>query len=104
MRALILVPLLLAGCASPDYVATRSDMTVCRFTLGGPHAALADIEARRRGLNCMAMYPAIQAQMANENAATQSIQQMLKPPATPAAPPVNCRTVRVLNGWNTYCN
>lgn len=102
MRAAVLV-LLLAGCASsPEYVAGKSDFTVCRFTMGGPHARAADEEARRRGLNCPAMYPAINAQMANENAATQQFLRATQPAPAPATR--TCQTYRVGNSLETTCN
>jgi hypothetical protein len=90
---------LLVGCASPDYVATRSNYDVCRLTMGGPHARAAEAEAANRGLNCLAYYPAIQSREAGQNAA---IQQLLRP-APPAAPPLTCRTVRIGNSLETQC-
>lgn len=102
MRTALVLTAVLAGCASsPEYVASKSDFTVCRFTMGGPHARAADEEARKRGLNCPAMYPAINAQMANENAATQQILRATQPAPAPA--PLRCQTVRTGGTLHTDC-
>lgn len=104
MRIAVVACLVLAGCASsPEYVASRPDFTVCRFTMGGPHARAAEDEARRRGLNCPAMYPAIQQQMAIENAATQNYINGLQRPA-PAPLMRSCNSYRVGNTVQTDCN
>jgi hypothetical protein len=101
--AIPLVALLLVGCASsPEYVAQKSNFDVCRLTMRGPHARNAELEAQKRGLNCTAYYPAIQQQMANENAAIQNMQRALQPPPRPAA--TNCTSYRVGNTIQTNCN
>lgn len=105
MKPLLIASVLaLTACAtSEEFVAGRSDMTVCRFTLGGPHAAAADHEVRRRGLNCQAMYPAIQAQQANENAAVQNFLRSTQP--APAQRPriVQCDSHRAGSTVQTTC-
>lgn len=106
MRLIPVLLLVLSGCASPDYVASRGDFDVCRLSMGGPHAAYADAEARRRGLNCHAYYPAINSQMRRENAATQQFIQQLRPaPAPSIQAPIHCRSIHVGNGIvNTVCD
>jgi hypothetical protein len=94
MRKLAFVALLLTGCASPDYVATRGDYDVCRLSMGGPHAQLADAEARRRGLDCRPLYPVIQNRMAAESAAVQHLQQ----------PTLTCQTIPWGMGTRTVCD
>lgn len=97
--ACVLTLVALAGCAgSPDYVARQSNFDVCRLSMGGPHAAYADAEARNRGLDCRAYYGAILARQQQENAATQQYINSLR-----AAPPVTCRSVRMGNTVNTVC-
>jgi hypothetical protein len=103
MRAVIGIVLLLAGCAtSQEYVASTSDFTVCRFTMGGPHARAAEEEARKRGLNCPAMYPAILQKQAQENAATQTYINSLQRPA-PAPMMRSCNSYRMGNTVQTDC-
>ena len=101
MRAVVLfAPLLLVGCASGDYVASRGDFDVCRLTMGGPHAAFADAEARRRGLDCRQYYGAIQGQQQRENAA---VQQYLAPRPSAFPRPQTCQSYRVGNSVETVC-
>lgn len=96
MRMMLPALALLAGCASPEYVASRGDFDVCRLTMGGPHAQAADQEARRRGLNCHAYYPAIQSRQAQDDAA---IQQFLRS----GQPALTCRTIPWGIGTRTVC-
>jgi hypothetical protein len=108
MRGSLVLVVLLAGCASsPEYVAEQSNFDVCRLTMGGPHARAAEHEAYNRGLNCAAMYPAIQARMQQENAATQQFIQTLTPQRRPVpaiAPSVTCHSRRVGDAVQTFCN
>lgn len=95
MRALLpILALSLAGCASPEYVASRSDFDVCRLSMGGPHAAYADAEARNRGLQCAQYYPAILQRQAQQN----SLVQQMQPPR-----PVTCTTTSAYGIANTTC-
>lgn len=88
----------LVGCASPEYVASRSNWDVCRLSMGGPHAAFAEEEARRRGLDCRPYYGPIQQQLSNEAAATQQIQRMLNP-----QPALTCETTTLGSTSRTTC-
>jgi hypothetical protein len=101
----ILLALLLAGCAAatPEQMAAQSNFDVCRFTMGGPHAAVADAEARRRALDCQPYYPAIQQQQANQNAATQNFIRSMQQPAPVIQPTVNCTSYRIGNTVQTRC-
>lgn len=90
----------LAGCASPDYVASRADFDVCRLSMGGPHAQLADAEARQRGLNCQAMYPAIVYRQAAENAAVQNYINTITPKPVPQTV---CNSQRIGDQIRTVC-
>lgn len=102
MRIIILSAALLAGCATNPQELSNYD--VCRFTMGGPHARAAEIEASRRGLNCPAMYGAITAQESARNAATANFVRQINPPAPAARPPVNCTSYRAGNTIQTQCN
>lgn len=109
MKYLALAAVLLAGCAAtPEQMAQRSNWDVCRFTMGGPHAKVAESEAQRRGLDCQPLYPAISAQLQNQNAATANFLRSIKPP--PAAPrpaiatQTSCRSYRVGDQIRTDCN
>jgi hypothetical protein len=112
MRPIILAAVVtLAGCASsPDYVARQSNWDVCRLSMGGPHSAAAEVEARNRGVDCAPMYPAIQATEARRAAAAA---QMLQ--SRPAYQPyqaqpyqmpqqTTCTSYRVGNSVETRCN
>jgi hypothetical protein len=103
MRAIfILAAAALTGCAAtPDRMAQQSNWDVCRFTMGGPSAHVAEQEAQRRGLDCAPLYPAINARQQNQNAATNSLIQQLKGP--PPAPVVHCTSNRVGNTTQTDC-
>lgn len=98
----------MVGCASPEYVARQSNFDVCRLTMGGPHSAAAEAEARNRGLDCAPLYPAIQAKQANENAAInnylRSMQQPLGVTPLQTNPTVNCQSYRSGNTVQTHCN
>lgn len=120
MRPTILAGLvLLTGCAtplsSPEYVAAQSNWDVCRLTMGGPHSAAAEVEARKRGVDCAPMYPAIQARMQQQNAAViqylQTQQRPLIPPMTFQPAPLyqmpqqtHCQSYRLGNTIQTNCN
>lgn len=94
----------LAGCAAPIPADQVSNFDLCRYTMGGPYARSAEVEAARRGLDCRPYYPAIQQQRANQNAATQQFIQSLQPPRAPAPrPPVSCTSYRVGNTVQTDC-
>jgi hypothetical protein len=99
---LILPVVLLAGCATNPQELSNYD--VCRFTMGGPHARAAEIEASRRGLNCPAMYSAIAARESARNAATANFIQQLNPPPSAIRPPVNCTSYRRGNTVQTDCH
>jgi hypothetical protein len=108
MRAFWIAPILLAGCASmstPEYVARQSNWDVCRFTMGGPHARNAEVEAQRRGLDCRPYYGAIQQKNANDAAAIRSFQRAIAPPAPVfvPSPSVNCTSHRAGNTVQTNC-
>lgn len=97
MKLAILAAAMLAGCAStPQEMAQRSNYDVCRFTMGGPHSQVAHHEAQRRGLDCAPYYPAINARMANENAAVGNFLRQINPPMQPIQPPrsMNCTSRR----------
>jgi hypothetical protein len=105
MIRIALVSLALAGCAaSPQHMAAQSNFDVCRFSMGGPHAAVADAEARSRGLDCTPYYPAINQRQANQNAATQNFIRSMQQPAPAMRPPVNCTSYRIGNTVQTQCN
>ena len=107
-HSLLLATLTLAGCAfSPEHMATRSNWDVCRFTMGGPHANVAQDEAQRRGLDCQPLYPAIAAQSQNQNAATANFINALNPPK-PApvyrpAQQTHCTSTRSGDTVQTHC-
>lgn len=104
MRLVALSVLVLSGCAaSPEQMAGQSNYDVCRFTTGGPHAAVADAEARRRGLDCQPFYPAIMQQKAAQNAATQSWIRSTQQPVYQMPQPVNCTSYRIGNTVQTQC-
>lgn len=103
MKALLLIPVLLAGCAAtPQQMAQQSNWDVCRFTMGGPHSQVAHNEARRRGLDCVPMYPAIAAKLQAENEALANFQRTLNPPRA-YRPAVNCTSYRLGNTVQTDC-
>jgi hypothetical protein len=87
----------LAGCATPAHEASNWD--ICRYTMGGPNAAVAQQEAQRRGLDCTPYYPAINAKLANENAAVGNFIRQINPPMQPIQPPrsMNCTSRRTAN-------
>jgi hypothetical protein len=106
MRSALFFLVILAGCAStPEQMAQQSNFDVCRFTTGGPHSAVADQEARRRGLDCQPYYPAIMQQQANQNAATQNLIRSMQQPVyqMPIRPSVNCTSYRAGNTVQTNC-
>lgn len=80
-RTLRLIPLaLLAGCAAtPQQMAQQSNWDVCRFTMGGPHAQVAEYERQRRSLDCTPLYPAIAAQAQAQNAAVANFLRATQP-------------------------
>lgn len=100
-------PLLLAaliGCAAtPEQMAQKSSWDVCRFTMGGPHARLAEAEAARRGLDCRPYYGAIQQQNANQNAAVQNYLNTINRPVQPLQKPQQCESRWVGNRLETFC-
>lgn len=101
---MMILPALLLGCATPEYVAKQSDWDVCRFTMGGPHARNAEAEAKRRGLDCRQYYGAIQQQNANRNRALQNyLRATQPPPPTPIPQQRNCRSVVTGNTVQTQC-
>lgn len=104
MKLATLTCALLAGCAfTPQQMARQSNYDVCRFTMGGPHSAVADAEARRRGLDCSSMYGAIAAQEQARNAATANFLRSINPPPRPAPAPINCTSYRIGNTVQTDC-
>lgn len=103
MRLLLLAPVILSACAfspeqSQDYVAGLGNFDVCRLTMGGPHARMAEHEARNRGVDCTQFYGAIAAKQANEAAAIQQFQNTLRPPAA-----MTCQTIPWGLGTRTVC-
>lgn len=103
MRLLLLAPLLLVGCAiTPEQMAERSNIDVCRFTLGGPFAKIADAEVARRSLDCAPLYPVIAARMNAQNAATQNMLRNINQPAPPR--PINCTSYNTGYSIQTQCN
>lgn len=105
MRIAVLLSALLAGCAAtPEQMAQESNYTVCRFTMGGPHARVAEYERQRRSLDCAPYYGAIAAKLQAESAATSNLQRAIAPPPRQRPPkPVECRTVYSGNVANTQC-
>jgi hypothetical protein len=104
MRLALFSLVFLSGCAiTPQQMAGRSNFDVCRFTMGGPHSAVADAEARQRGLDCQPYYGAIQQQQANQNAATQNYLRALQQPAPAMQRPLNCTSTRIGNTVQTNC-
>jgi hypothetical protein len=106
MRYLVTLAAVLAGCAAtPQQMAQQSNFDVCRFTMGGPHSAVAQNEAARRGLDCTPLYPAIAAQMQAQNAATANMLRALQPRPAPSFPqPISCSSYRLGNRVQTDCN
>lgn len=105
MRLAILSAAVLAGCAAtPQQMAQQSNYDVCRFTMGGPHSAVAEAEARRRGLDCSSMYGSIAAQEQARNAATANFLRSINPPPRPMPAPLNCTSYRQGNTVQTLCN
>jgi hypothetical protein len=102
--AILTAAALLAGCAAtPQQMAQQSNYDVCRFTMGGPHSAVADAEARRRGLDCASMYGAISAQEGARNAATANFLRSINPPPRQQSAPLNCTSYRMGNSIETSC-
>jgi hypothetical protein len=101
--AIVLSAFALAGCITmaPQEMARQSNYDVCRFTMGGPHAAVADNEARRRNLDCSQMYGAITARERANNDAVNNYLRATRPP--PPAHPVNCTSYRVGTTVETTC-
>jgi uncharacterized lipoprotein YajG len=106
MRLIVLAAAaVLAGCAAtPQEMAQRSNWNVCRATMGGPNAGVAQNEAQRRNLDCAPLYPAISAQMQNQNAATAIFLQSLQQPAPALPRHTTCRSYRVGNQIQTNCD
>lgn len=102
MKALLLATALLAGCAAtPQEMSAQSSYDVCRLTMGGPHARVAEYEARRRGLDCRQYYGAIAAQEQARAAAMNQAIQYFAP--RPAPQTINCDSYRFGNGISTTC-
>jgi hypothetical protein len=102
MRYHVLLVLGLVGCAAtPEQMAQQSNWDVCRFTMGGPHSAVADAERRSRGLDCSPLYPAIAAKIQAENAAMSNYLRSIQPPPPPRS--VHCNSYRIGNSVQTDC-
>lgn len=106
MRLVIMTAaVLLAGCESMP-ASQASNWDICRYTMGGGNNAMvAQQEARRRGLDCTPYYPAINARIANENAAVNNFIRQMNPPVQPMPfpQPMNCTSNRMGNTVNTSC-
>jgi hypothetical protein len=97
--AIVAAGLVLAGCASTP-AEQVSNWDICRYTMGGgDNARVAQREAQRRGLDCAPYYPAINAKLANENAAMNNFLRQINPPPPVIQPPrsVNCTSRRTSN-------
>ena len=105
MRALIPCLALLAGCAAtPERAAQWSNWDVCRLTMTSAQGRVAENERQRRGLDCAPLYPAIIANQAQKNAATQTYINSLQR-QRPAQQQQTCRTVHQGSGiYHTVCN
>lgn len=112
----VFAALALAGCASqprilpPEAAQGMSAVELCRgvATFGPVSAGVAQAEIQRRGVDCAPLMPMISAQDAARNAAAlQTLQgQTFQPyqlPAPQQRNPVNCRTVRIGDTWQTDC-
>jgi hypothetical protein len=102
--AIVLGALALAGCAGTP-AEQVSDFELCRYTMrSGNDAMTAQREARRRGLDCAPLYPAILArEQQRTNALNQAAQHFNRPPPPSPAHPVNCTSYRVGNTVETTC-
>jgi hypothetical protein len=106
MRVLLLVPILLAGCATPIPATQVSDISLCRYQWGGGQdAVVAQAEAQRRGLDCTPHFPAIAAQeQAREAAASAWFRSMATQNQRPAPQMRSCNSYRLGNTIQTDCN
>jgi hypothetical protein len=98
--------LVLTGCAmTPQQMQSQSNWDVCRFTMGGPHAGVAEAEMRYRQLDCSPMYPAIAAQQQNMNQAAQNYLRSTQQPAYQMQVPrqTSCTSYRIGNTVQTDC-
>lgn len=124
MKVAVLLTALLAGCASqpqgqpiltPEVAQQMSAMDLCRGTLyfRPINAQTAREEASRRGLDCTALYGAVQADEASRRAAAVQLMQNQPPvyqpqPAYQLPMPaprqqINCESYRVGNSVQTNC-
>lgn len=106
MRALLLIPALLVGCAATQRDPTAvSNWEICEYTMGGGNNAMvAQNEARRRGLDCAPYYPAIAAKRSSDAAAMNQAAQYFLAPRGPALPrTINCQSYRVGDRVDTDC-
>jgi hypothetical protein len=105
MRLLLLVPALLAGCATQTDPTTVADIDLCRYQLrGGNNAMVAQQEAQRRGLDCRPYFPAIAAQEQAQNAATANFLNSMNQPRRPVPQMRSCNSYRLGNTIQTDCN
>jgi hypothetical protein len=104
MRLLLLVPALLAGCATQTDPTTVADIDLCRYQLrGGNNAMVAQQEAQRRGLDCRPYFPAIAAQDQAQDAAAANFFNSMSQPRRPMPQSRSCTTQRLGNTLHTDC-
>lgn len=110
MRLLLLMPAVLAGCATlADLQATvgnASNFQLCRAMIlaSSDVANIARGEAARRGLDCAPYAAAVMQQEQANNAATNALaRQLLTPAPRPFPAPVTCETYRAGTSLQTTC-
>jgi hypothetical protein len=97
MRYAIAALALLAGCAGPQQqrpvqASEAPNSMLCEYMLRGTpqEQAAAGYEARRRSLDCAAMYRAETARREQQNANMEQARRMLTPPPPPIPQPRQC--------------
>jgi hypothetical protein len=105
MRLILLFSAALAGCAAGVPAEQVSNVDLCRYTLYGTSGekVTAEREARRRGLDCTPLYPAIVQQRAGQDAAMNNALQYFNRPAPVLNRPLSCTSYRLGHRTEVEC-